>query len=65
LDRQPNYAHVVNRLLRRLERPAQADHVDGITRLHSGESLSLGARLADWIMRMNDHADVRASEIIL
>jgi hypothetical protein len=51
----------VDDLQRRLGRPSKANDVDGMALLDCGVRVPLGARLADWIMGRDDHADVQAS----
>src|SRR5438128_4162106 len=61
LDRQTENADAVDDLLRRLTGGAQADDVDVVVRVDSGPGLALDTRLSQWIMRVNDHADMSAS----
>jgi hypothetical protein len=58
LDRQSRDADVVDSLGLRLVRRAQTNDVYHVAGLYGGARLSLGARFADRIVRVDDHADV-------
>jgi hypothetical protein len=42
---------------------AKTDNVNGIARVDCNPCLALGSWLPNWVVRMDDHADVRAGRV--
>jgi hypothetical protein len=60
-DWQPANPNLVDGLRCWLVGQAKANYVDVVTGLDRGLCLPLSPRLPNWIMRMDDHADVRTA----